>query len=520
MITYAVLGLLGILVLVFCILSAKSAKILHVMLMFMVFVALTACIIMLSAAVRTRNDWTRQYEENVKALEEQNQAFQKAIYGDKDAIELERNCLLGIENRVAIELTGQGRVWRSTKPKVAGNDSVEITFGAGATSQIEKDMLLFVFKERTFTIPNDQDPTKPTDVPVATDYIGSVRVTNVDNDKVTAKGQFIADIPGFTDGDAMQSVRWTVFEKMPVDPADALLRAVYDEPFDPADPPASVNFDVDTHVKKMRDKFKELFPKPANLSETQYESIVDDYAFEGMKLVDIQAWMNKNGNGRKFDKGPDEKWYHLTVQEKQKINIQVDNTDPSATLENYGAIDKNTGQAVDTSIKTDNEDGVATLKTGESGYFDTISSDKGTTGNVNLPAINQNGRVANVDYIVYRRALVDIPYRVQKSRENALDLEKRTQDWLENIKLARKSQTFLTAQTNLKQRHIQELSDDNRNLTKDREAIESLKNEMQEQVNNTKQRINDLYADISRKHKLLQRYNQMLLEQEAKNRKK
>ena len=513
MITYAVLGLLGILALVFCILSAKTSKIVHVMLMFMVFVALAACVILLSAVVRTRVDWTKQYNENVKALETEKERYRAAIYGDADAIELARNCLLGIESRVDIELTGQGRVWRSAKPEVAGPNKVTITFATNASGQIEKDMLLFAFKEKGIVVGDSETPVR-----VPTEYVGSVRVTKVEDNKVSATGQFIADNTAFSDADAMQAVRWTIFETMPVDPGDSLLRAVYDEPFDPANPPA--DFDVNTHVKLMRDKFKELFPKPDNLTETEYESIVDDYAFEGMKMVDIQAWMKENGQGRKFDKGLDEQYYHLSVKDKQTIRVKVDSTDETNTLNNRSALDPINGEAIDNSLKAGTEDGYVSLKSGESGDFDADSVQNGTKGTVILPAINPNNSIANVDYIVYRRALIDIPSRIQKSRENSNDLTLRTMDWQENIKLAEKSKQLLTDQINLKQKHIGELSQDNVNLNKDRESIETLKSELQEEVNNTKQRINDLYADISRRHKLLEKYHKLLLEKEAENKKK
>ncbi len=514
MITYAVLGLLAIVALVFCILSAKTSKILHVMLMFVVFVAMGACVIFMSAAVRTRIDWVKQYNETLDKLETEKAKYRQALYGDADEIELKRNSLLGIETILDIELTGQGRVWRNTKPAVAGPNSVTITFGPGASSQIENDMLLYVFKEKGVTVKNSDTPVR-----VATDYVGAVLVTNVADDTVTAKGQFIADTAAFTDADAMQSVRWTVFEKMPIDPTDSLLRAVYDEPFDPANPPANINFDVDTHVKLMRDKFKELFAKPDSLTDTEYESLVDDYAFEGMKLTDINAWLQKNGNGRKFDKGQDERYYHLTIKDKQTIKVQVDNTDDSNTLNNRSAIDPNTGLAVNPTLKAGTDDGVATLKAKESGYFSVRACDEGADGLVKMSPLNPNGGVATIDYEVYRRAIVDIPARIQKIRENTTDLELRTIDWRENIKLVTKSNELLNAQINLKQKHVRELSSDNVNLNKDRESVETLRSELDEEVRNTMQRINDLYADIRQKHQLLEKYNKMLLEKEAENRK-
>ena len=492
---YAVLGLLGIILFVLCILSARAWKIVHIMLLIMVFIAMGATMSMLSAAYRTRSDWINRATKNEAAAEKQTAALNEAIYGPEDAVSLVDNCLLGVNARLQIELQGQGRVWKIVKPEAAANNEATIKFPnspAGTAGQIGEDMLLYVFKNRSINVGSESTPQS-----VPANYLATVRVTRSANDEIVVEGLFVVNQQEFENKNAT----WTLFERMPLDSHTAFRKA-----FGITQSPDAPDLDAAQYINDFRGQLKAFMPKPDNMDEDAYESLIDRYVFDGMRKNEIEKWMADKANNPKsrvFDPADHEYFHKLKF--KKAITKQIDDT--SQSLDNSEAIDALTGHAVDPKLKGGDENGMVTVPANSSGFYDVAS--------YNANKVLLNNADAEIQYTVYRRELIDFPGLIEKTRNYSAELTLQVGRLNENIKLSQQSNADLKTQQATRSSVYNGLSNDNKNLTEDLASIRDLLNKTQEELDNTRQSINDLYADISQKHKEVNLKSRALLQKKT-----
>jgi len=497
MITIAVVVFLAIILLVFLILAARAWKALHITLLFLVFIAMTFGLMLMSKTVRTRNAWQNQHHVNLEKVAETKAAYDLAVYGKSDAIALDENSLVGVSMLLEKQRTGRGRVWNNVRADDGGTDQ-EVKLNvlksdgtASTTTSLKPDMILYAFKNKLRALEGREES-----VLISESYIGNIKIVSVAADgTATGEALFIADAEVFND---KLSQTWALYEQMPTDSHDAFRDAsgIVENPSDLTD--------VDAYLTKYRAALKTYMPKTmiGIEGDDEYESFIDQFAFDGMREDQIKDWLSQNGN-RAFDPDPNQLYdvfkFNDSTNKNQFDGFQVNNT--TANIKEEDQFDNN-GYAVDPALKLP-EDRVH-FQTDNEIVIDQRSAQDGikNENQVVIKAPFQDNNVTRM-YTLYKRELLDYPYLLRKLRESANDLVEQEARLSANNSQAQLSIENLKKQTNNRTAKISNLKTDNQNLSEDLASIQELLKQRSLELEQRQLRINALYLDISEKHEAL-----------------
>ena len=511
MITIAVIVVLGILLLVFLILSVKSWRVLHLTMLFMVYVAMSFSLLLFAKAFRIQNAWQKQALQNQRTAEEQEKAYLAAVYGDENEISLPENSYLGISAMLDAFRVGQGRVWRRARA-TAGTNSEEVTLTLVdgedqdlAADSLSADTILYAFRNTARTMPGpdggapaeDGTNVAPQEI-VADNYIGAIRISSITGNAITAQALEIADQDEFNN----KTRTWALYERAPVD-----MHGVFRTAAGIDSDPSAAELDVDAYQNRIRPVIKFYMPQEmvgiSNPSE--YESFVDSFAFDGMRLDAIRGWLEANGN-RRFDPDLTQVWDRIEFTEESP-EFKV-NASEALSLRGSDQID-DTGLAVAPSLKA----GSDTIKfaKNEQVLVDAATARNGITRDRQLimsPLYDPENLAANtklkVLYSIYRRELFDFPTLINATKEMTEKLDDRTQRVSINNELSKTAAANLQEQIEIRTGLVTNLKTDNERLAGDLSLINDLLATKTEELNQTQLRINALYLDISRLHGQIQ----------------
>lgn len=548
--TIAILAVFAVVFIVAMVKSLRDAHWLHLALVFVAFVATIAGGITLSRSYKTRAAWQLQYQKNEKILEEQTAAYEKARNGPPQSTISDLTSLRGATSELVRETFGQGRVWANGGVEIQGENIVVTLPTSGGDGffvnsqpalQLQPRMLVYAFRDGPIPdsayVDADSDDTAeltPPEPPVSGPmmYLGILQVVSVDANKVTlkpnntlntverrlqrdAQGQFVIQdgkpviegvpiFPEITREFEAPTSTWTLFEKIPVDVRDAFKRLK--SKLKSVDTLADTT-DIDAYQAEYRAELMQFMPAEIfglNLDQPEqaarYEAIIDRYAFDEMRLTDINKWIADHKDTRiaaSFDPPSEERFVMLKFQEASQ-EYEVDSA--TGNVRDSGAFDTQ-GRAV-LNILWATPDGKGRIQ---------MSKDQVVVVDpTSAVTLKEKEKVEDLGE-VYVRKLNDFPALTSNfnlERERRFDGLVRLVDEIEKLKV-----TDADTQSQERQRAqlIDQATQDGANLLVDSQTIESLRDARVSEIIDLKEQINRLHKVIAvRYDEIKQRAEQLL----------
>ena len=559
-ITIAVLAVIAIFFIVALVKSFSGAHWLHLVLVFLTFVTTIFGAIVLSRSYKIRSAWQLKFKNNEAQFEKLKSDYEIKRDGPLTSTLSDINSVRGAASELAKETFGQGRLWSNGAVEVQG-ENIVITLPTTKAEdnrgfvneqpalQLEPRMLVYVFRDGPIVDSAYNDPTQPDAEPLTppspqatgpATYLGIMQVVSVAADKVTLKSSSTLNMqerklkldaqgrpvmengkpvvestpifPDIAQEFVAPSSTWTLFEKVPVDARDGFKRLR--SQIQSVDP-LSDTTDLNKYQADYRAELQQFMPpeiygldltEPANAAK--YEAIIDRYAFDQMRLTDINKWIEEHKAERinlSFDPSLDERFVMLKFTEKSN-EYEVDSS--TSNVRDTGPFD-NLGRAVLNSLWATPEG------------KDKIRLEKDTL--VVVDSITANGDEAQgkkglkvTDKVedlgeVYVRRLDDYPALISNynfERERLFDVLLRLVDEIDKLKV---TEADTQAQERQRVKLNEQLTQDIANLETDAKTIEDLREQLKGEIVSYKEQINRLHKVIGARYEAIkQRSLQML----------
>jgi hypothetical protein len=535
-ITIVVLAILAVVFIVAMIKAFSAAHWLHLTLIFLTFVASITGAIVLSRSYKMRAAWQQRVAENQRIYEEQKEAYKVVRDGPRDSTSADLSSVTGSMAKLKLETFGQGRVWPNGTVQADGeNFIVTLATGGGDGSllvndnpaaQLQPRMLVYVYRDGPIPESAYQDPdaedtanlTAPSSqASGASTFLGVMQVIAAQTNQVTlkpintlntvarrlgrdAQGQIVLQdgkpvvesVPVFPEiaaEFATPSSTWTLYEKVPVDSRDAFKRLK--SQILSVDPRADTT-DFDAYQAAYRQELTQFMPPESfgwsldNPAQKQmYEAIIDRYAFDQMRLTDINKWINDHKDDRAntaFEPPAEERFVLLKFNAPSQ-EYEVDTN--TGNVRDSGAFDS-LGRAVLNMLwATPDGTGKIRLDKDEIVVVDPESAVK----------LKEAEQVEDLGEVFVRR-LNDFPALTSNynlERERIFDGLLRLIDEIESLKV---TDADTQAQERQRTQWTDQLNQDLANLQADAQAIESLRDQRVKDILDLKEHINRLHKVI------------------------
>jgi hypothetical protein len=551
-ITIAVFAVIAIVFIIALVKSFAEAHWLHLALVFLTFVTTITGAIVLSRSYKTRAAWQQKFYANEKAYQDQKEAYEIARNGSPTSTISDLTSLRGASHALTVETFGQGRVWANGTPEVQGENIVVSlpTTVAGddqfftneqPAMQLQQRMLVYAYRdgpipESAYVDPGSEDtaalraPTPEVTGPLI--YLGILQVVSVEGNKVTlkpsntlntferklqrdAQGQIVIQngkpviestpiFPDITREFETPSGTWTLFEKVPVDARDAFKRLR--KQILNVDPLADTT-NIDEYQDSYRKELMQFMPPESfGLSLDQpeqaakYEAIIDRYAFDQMRLTDINKWITNHKEqrvGTSFDPPTDERFVMLKFQE-QSQEYEVDSN--TGNLRDNGAFDPQ-GRAV-LNILWATQDGTGKIRLAKDAVV-VVDPDSA----VRLKTAEKVEDLGEV----YVRRLNDFPALTSNynlERERLFDVLLRLVDEIEKLKV---TDADTQAQERQRAQLIDQIGQDIANVQTDVQTIDTLRDARVRDIIDLKEQINRLHKVIGVRYEEIKQRSMQLL---------
>ena len=492
--TYALLGLAFVLLVVFSIFVTKTWHWINSLFLILTFLVGIGAAVATSEVYQKRTTDMKRYVAAKKKAETTQAEARLAVFGPED-INYGPDSLRGRTEALNRELTGRGRVWENGEVAAKGNNRV---FKFKVSRPVEdggdgamQDVLLNAFVD---------SPVGPDGVPYPTKYIGTLVVESETPDSVELAPVFLADKAEY----ATPSSSWTLFEKMPSDRNDAFHRVVGTNPKDE-------DFDISAYRKTLETDYMPASMFGINADGTEvlsadspaYEKIIDRYAFDGLKLGQIEDWLESNAATRKnsrFEPEPEAVFVEYKFNKKSNRNYQVD---ANGNLETDGLFTP-LGHAVRTDLHVGGEGSLAFAKN-DTIYVDQLNADgyQRADGTVVQP-FPQTEDVTEVSRL-YVRQNRDYPYILDGLERQTARLDEETKRVTKDNQEQDIIITNAQAQINERDEIIVKLQKDQEFLTRDFDSIKVVLEKRQAQWSEMQKRLATLEKQVADQHAELQK---------------
>lgn len=535
-ITIVVLAILAVIFIVAMIKAFSAAHWLHLTLIFLTFVASITGAIVLSRSYKMRAAWQQRVADNQRIYEQQKEAYQIIRDGSRTSTSSDLSSVTGSMATLKLETFGQGRVWPNGSVQIDGeNFIVTLATGGGDGSlfvndnpaaQLQPRMLVYVYRDgpipdTAYRDPDAEDtanltPPSPQTSGAST-FLGVMQVIAAQTNQVTlkpintlntvarrlgrdAQGQIVLQdgkpivesVPIFPEIAAefsSPSSTWTLYEKVPVDSRDVFKRLK--SQLLSVEPRADTT-DFDTYQAAYRQELTQFMPPESfgwsldNPEQKQlYEAIIDRYAFDQMRLTDINKWINDHKDDRistSFEPPAEERFVLLKFNAPSQ-EYEVDTN--TGNVRDSGAFDS-LGRAVLNMLwATPDGTGKIRLDKDEIVVVDPESAIK----------LKEAEQVEDLGEVFVRR-LNDFPALTSNynlERERIFDGLLRLIDEIESLKV---TDADTQAQERQRTQWTDQLNQDIANLQSDAQAIESLRDQRVKDIIDLKEHINRLHKVI------------------------
>lgn len=537
LITIAVLAVLAIIFIVAMVKAFAAAHWLHLALIFITFASSITGAIVLSRSYKTRSAWQQRVRENEEIYQKQKQEYERVRDGSLTSTSSDLSSVTGSLAALQLETFGQGRVWPNGSVAVDGENFVVTLVGGGEgadsffvndnpATQLQPRMLVYVYRdaaipEAAYVDPDAEDlanltPPSPQPMGAAT-YLGVMQVVAAQGNQVTlkpinilntvqrrlvrdAQGQIVIQdgkpavesVPIFPELAAefsSPSATWTLYEKVPVDSRDVfkrLRRQILSVE------PLADTTDFNAYQAAYRQELMQFMPpesfgwsldQPAQ--RQLYEALIDRYAFDQMRLTDINKWIAEHKDERvntSFEPPADERFVML------KFN---------ATSQEY-EVDTNTGNVRDSGAFDSLGRAVLNILWATPDGSGKIKLEKDAVVVVDPESAVKLKEAEQVEDLgaVFVRRLNDFPtltstYNLERERQ--FDGLLRLVDEIEKLKI---TDADTQAQERKRIEWIDHVTQDIANLQTDLQTIEALRDQRVKDILDLKEHINQMHKVI------------------------
>ncbi len=482
MILYIVFGLIFVALIVIAILSAKEFHWVNSLLLIFLFLSTAAASMGLAGVLHKRSKAVKNLATKEKNLTRVSADYNKAVFGDADAIGFGKSSLRALSAQLDLLQVGRGRVWNGGKVVAADGDWT-FTFPAavpeGGLAQLESlvEVEVHVFKEEAIQVKTSEGP-KQVSIPVG--YVGKFRIV-----EATLEALLLEEVRVINREEANQPTgSWTVFEKMPLDRRGSFKDAM-----------AAINPEFDMENISIGDFRKiletQFFPAENFTFEAdsaEYEKLIDQYAFDGRSLGQIEKWVEGqvNSGNRKsgaFQPPPEE--VHVKYRfNKESKEFQVD---AQGELKDDGAFTP-LGLAVARNLHMGKK---VKFKENDEVLIDSLTAAGYDRAGTQIQPFSSLADVTEVDRI-YIRSNRDFPYLFARLSDLRISREENVIDRKQDNNLYDNTIAKNLAEQIQERTRIQsDLEFDNKNLESDRDTIVALESKRQQEVE-------DMLAKIER----------------------
>lgn len=542
------ISLLFILLIVFMVMCAKQTHWLNLVGAFFVFLFAVFYLVMAGMVFETNRNWKEVKKKNQEKLDRQSQNVQVALTGNPTDFEWPHDSLKGLETEAAKQVLGQGRVWRECIPGAfaEGTDPEDLT-GGSLTVTLPPNSPSFAAKPDPAAVAaaDAADGTSLVyaflEVPdgaggyMISRYIGSFFATDPAPDNTTVKLSPSLVLPNPSNtvklkeadasfqtareivkaGGGDGSVRWALYDILPIDSYDVFSESIRAEQGDPelevtpamlrdkltqdympldalrlqtSDHEIAVHLKVDVTKEDYMDQLMAIPQETrdqaaAELINAKYNRIINSIVYTGeTEKVCKDAGLEPNN---------DEKWYRVDFKRAFKNeSFKVDfDTDDDA----QGQIALQ-GQAFD-------RDGLALLemlKLGEKVKFDKDESvlldhSSWIDNPADFIADMKNAGDAVAGAVIYRRKLNDFDYDFRALVEANEQLTSDRDHAATNLAQLQVIEKAYEAQQKTRTESLNRLNKDVTNFKQDKTAVEQYRQELEVQLDADRKEIDKYF---------------------------
>jgi len=482
MILYIVYGLIFLALIVIAVLSAKEFHWVNSLLLIFLFLSTAAASMGLAGVLHKRSKAVKKLSAVEKRLTKVQADYNKAVFGGADAIGFGKSSLRALSAKLDLLRVGRGRVWNGGTV-VAADGEWTFTFPtavpAGGENQMKslQEIEVHVFKEESRQIKISSGPTQ---VSIPVGYVGKFRIV-----EATVEAFLLEPVRIINAEEAAQPTgAWTVFEKMPLD-----RRGSFKDAMAALNPEADIeNISIGDFRKILETQFFPAENFPFDADSAEYEKLIDQYAFDGQSLGQIEKWVEGqiNSGNRKsgaFQPPPEE------VHVKYRFNKESKEfaVDADGNLKDDGAFTP-LGLAIARNLHVGSK---VKFKENDEVLIDSLTAAGYDRAGTQIQPFSSSADVTEVDRIYIRRNR-DFPYLFARLSDRGVSRRENLVDRKEDNNLYDNAIAKNLAQQIQERTRIQsDLEFDNKNLEIDRDTIVALELKRQQEVK-------DMLAKIER----------------------
>jgi hypothetical protein len=482
MILYIVFGLIFLALVVIAVMSAKEFHWVNSLLLIFLFLSTAAASMGLAGVLHKRTKAVKKLSTIEKRLDKVHADYNKAVFGDADAIGFGKSSLRALSAQLDLLQVGRGRVWNGGKVAAADGEwtfTFPTAVPAGGENQLAslQEIEVHVFKEEARQIKVSSGPTQ---ISIPVGYVGKFRIV-----EATLEGFLLEPVRIIDTTESSQPTgTWTVFEKMPLD-----RRGSFKDALSAINPEADIeNISIGDFRRILETQFFPADNFPFDADSAEYEKLIDRYAFDGRSLGQIEKWVEAqiNSGNRKsgaFQPPPEE------VHVKYRFNkeSQEYTVDADGNLDTDGAFTP-LGLAIASNLHVGSK---VKFKENDEVVIDSLTAAGYDRAGTQIKPFSSSADVTEVDRI-YVRSNRDFPYLFARLSDRGIQRRENLVDRKEDNNLYDNAIAKNLAQQIQERTRIQsDLESDNKNLQNDRDTIVALLNRRQQQVD-------DMLAKIER----------------------
>jgi hypothetical protein len=484
---YAVLGLLLVAMIVFAVLSAKKDwHWLNPVLLIFIFIAGSAGMIGMAQTLHLRRGVLKKISDGTEKLERLEKEKQKVIYGDIASSEFGPDSLRGISQQVELLQLGRGRVWSGGEVK---NENGEIEFKFPAEQPEIEDDNMSLANVELFAFANDANG-----IPVS--FVGKFTVLEHNPTELFLERSVpIANWQEY----GKPSAKWTLFERMPFD-KHGVFREVYRQLPGGEAVKTGEDFDIAKFRQFLMTNEYALPAQKVGLApnSAEYERLIDEFAFDGLSIGTIDAWVDKAPNriSPRFEPSPSEVFVKYKFTGSSSETYTVD--DKTGKLDTDGTFSVQ-GHAVDPLLQLSpgEESRDVTFKKDDTVEIDLVTAEgyQRPDGQVVPPFTDREPNIEEVDRI-YRRKLVDYPYEMTKLYNRGFQADNDSARLVGNNEVQDTALKDATRQQQERTREKVAIENDNNLLRNDLDRVNAVLQQLEQQVAERTRQINMLEQKV------------------------
>jgi len=504
MLFYILAGLVFIALIVFLVYAARNWHWLHITAVALVFLTAVPGVYCAAYVLKTRAAVVRMHAEANRLLEERENRYLNQLYGAQPGQRgrFGEGSLKAEAARFKLLTMGKGRTWENASLQARNEDQVTFDVPLAAAPPADDQpgvaaeqpaaaagadqettglypsigSMIYAFQVTGFAVDENRQ------VAVPGKYMGAYRVTAINGTQVVTTAETI--LP--TETRAGDSV--ILFEKPPTDSHSVMNAALG---FADGSTPS---------IDEMRQKFQEVFPPDTfelDANSPHYQRMVDEFAFDGRPLTEIDQWLNAQGRPN-LNPSPEE--IVAVVRAQRNLEESVDGTQDMVTSGIFDSL----GRANDPELQLGRSARIAAAREGD--QDDVLLLDEPTAAlgytrpdGTQIRSWEEDGK-GDVVSRRYNRQLRDYTGEIEQILFDIALMDQRIAEYNFLNSTTQQVLADATTQQNVRDAKISALTQDQQNLRSDLRLIEGYAENLESRLAQLRNEIRDNYLRIAYLH--------------------